>query len=173
MASLIPHWNTRFGIYAPGGPGIAGAVPDYTGYAYTTVNWNSGANAFGDFLTKRTTNAPYGVSAAAGNTLTGLSVQNSDTVRQAAQLATTGSQRRVVPVPIVNCAGYESGSTTNLIDWACVLMLHPISGTGPPSSKQVRLEYIGLASDPGSPCASVGGVGGPGATGPLVPALVQ
>lgn len=48
-------------------------------------------------------------------------------------------------------------------------MLHPI---GHPSDI-VSMEYLGLSSDPASPCATSGSVGGPGSVGPLVPALVQ
>lgn len=172
MTALLNHWNTRFGVYRTGAPGIAGAVPDRSGYAYTPTNWPSTANALPDFLAnKRPANLPYGATIPAGNTATGLSLANA-TVRQAAQLAATGASRRIVPVPIVNCAGYVGGSTTPLIDWACVFMLNPVSQTGP-APKTMRLEYIGLASATDSPCASVGGIGNSASTGPLVPGLVQ
>jgi Flp pilus assembly protein TadG len=177
--SLSRDWNTRFGIYHPSSavPTVGSTlhIPDRSGYSYTPTNWPSQANAWPNFRDVRVpANAPYGVSVNAGNTLTGLSVSpSSSTVLQATQLATIGrSNRRVAPAPIVNCAGYGGGSsTTPIIDWGCVLMLHPISQTGGPEI--VRLEYLGLVSAAGSPCATQGGVGGPGSTGPLVPGLVQ
>jgi hypothetical protein len=46
-------------------------------------------------------------------------------------------------------------------------MLHPIGAPG----DVVSMEYVGLASDPGSPCAT-SGLGG-GTFGPLVPVLTQ
>jgi hypothetical protein len=51
--------------------------------------------------------------------------------------------------------------------YACVLLLHPIGSPG----DVVRMEYVGQANDPASPCASSGLAGG--TIGPLVPVLVQ
>jgi len=48
-------------------------------------------------------------------------------------------------------------------------MLHPISDP----NQTVYMEFAGLASDPTSPCATSGVVGGSGSVGPLVPGLVQ
>ena len=53
-------------------------------------------------------------------------------------------------------------------DWACVLLLNPI---GTPSD--IKLEFLGLTSDPSSPCATAGIPGGLNTKGPLVPTLVQ
>jgi Flp pilus assembly protein TadG len=173
-------FNSRFGLYQSGGgnPQITNAPPDYTGYAYTsaavvsgtTYTWPSGANALSDFLANRNIHAPYGTSTAAGNAATGLGISNAYNAAQSPALTTQGADRRLVTSPIVDCAGWAGGSTTTpILAWACVLLLHPIdSPTG-----NVFFEYRGLSSDPNSPCATSGSVGGPGSVGPQVPALVQ
>ena len=175
VSSLAHAWNTRFGIYHPSVPssGATSPVPDRSGYAYTGVNWPSQSNAVSNFVgSRRPANAPYGVDVNAGNTLTGLSVgPPASTVRQAAGLAATGADRRIVPVPIIQCAGFAGSQTLPVLNWGCALMLHPISQQGGPSI--VQIEYIGLVSQAGSPCATVGSVGNSTSTGPLVPALVQ
>ncbi len=165
-------WNSRFGLYQGGGPiNIDSAPPDYTGYSYTSANWPAlTGNALGDFLSKRSTHNSYGVNVNAGNALTGLSVNNSyNPTTTPAQHTTKGADRRLVVAPIVNCGEWASSNTVPIRSWACVLMLHPIASTG----DTVYMEYLGLSTDPTSPCATSGSVGGPGSGGPLVPALVQ
>jgi hypothetical protein len=172
IQSIRNAWNTRFGIYAPSMSPSDG-VPDMTGYAYRATNWPNPVpqNALPDFLARRAIHAPYGTSVNDGNTVTGLDVKpNSSTVLQAPALATAGADRRLVVAPVINCAGLVSSQTVPVLDWACVLMLHPIDNT---PGLTVYLEYEGLTSDPTTPCASVGGVGNGLSTGPKVPALVQ
>lgn len=171
-ASVNRQWNTRFGIYHPS-EDPNGPVPDRSGYAYRPTNWPSQSNALPNFLnTRRPANSPYGVPGVNnGNTITGLSVSpNGSTVLQAGQLATRGANRRIVSAPIVNCAGFATSQTVPILDYACVLMLHPIDNT---PGLTVYMEYIGLSSAAGSPCESLGIPGGPGSTGPAVPGLVQ
>ncbi len=163
-------WNSRFGLYPPGGgtgnPSPTGTPPataDWTGYSYTTttegkVAWPAQRNAFADFLAHRVTNDPY-----QGDKESGLKLTGSYTSIEA-----PAADRRVVPVPIINCTLWGPGKQVVIEDWACVLMLHPI---GNPSSEDVYMEYRGLASTPGSPCASYGLAGG--TIGPLIPVLVQ
>jgi Flp pilus assembly protein TadG len=182
-------FNTRFGLYKSGGgnPQIGDAPPDYTGYAYTSdavlgttgcspssatkpCTWPSGSDALSDFYTQRNTHTPYGSTVAAGNAMTGLGISNSYGAAQSSALASHGADRRLVISPIVNCAGWSGGSTTTpILAWACVLLLHPIAS----ATDNVYFEYRGLSNDPGSPCATQGSVGGPGSVGPQVPALVQ
>ncbi|MGB0129792.1 MAG: pilus assembly protein TadG-related protein [Rhodocyclaceae bacterium] len=173
-------FNSRFGLYASGtgNPQITDAPPDYTGYAYTSPafvsgpgSWPAGSNAYNDFLGKRSAHAPYGSPGVAdGNSLTGLAIGNEyDPPTQSGPLTSNGADRRMVVAPIVNCGGLSGSSTTPILAWACVLLLHPVANTADP----VYFEYRGLASDTGSPCATSGTVGGPGSVGPLVPALVQ
>lgn len=173
-------FNSRFGLYknGAGNPQSTDAPPDYTGFAYTsaattpgsTHSWPAGSNALGDFLSKRNVNAPYGnPNTAAGNAVTGLSISNSFRPAQASDLAAHGADRRLVVMPIVNCDAWQSSQTTPINAWACVLLLYPMDGPTSP----VWFEYRGLSSDPNSPCATSGSVGGPGSVGPQVPALVQ
>jgi hypothetical protein len=172
--SLKKAWNTRFGIYDPSTPsnGPGSPVPDWSGYAYTAVNWPSQFNAAANFRsTQRPARTPYGASVADGNSITGLDVKPAgSTVLQSTALNDRGADRRFVPAPIVDCGSLATSQTTSVLDWACVLMLHPMTND---NTETIWLEYVGLTTDAGSPCATVGGVGGPGSTGPLVPALVQ
>jgi hypothetical protein len=173
--SAAKAWNSRFGLYQGGGgnPNLTSAPPDHTGYAYTPNNWPSEANAFGDFQAKRATHASYGNTTdtvTAGNDLTGLSVNNSYNVTThgpTGQHATSGADRRLAVAPVVDCTQWETQQTVPILGWACVLMLHPISQPG----DTVRMEYVGLANELGSPCASYGLAGG--TAGPMVPVLVH
>jgi Flp pilus assembly protein TadG len=171
IQSIRRAWNTRFGVYHPS-INPATAVPDRSGYAYRPLNWPSQANALADFLpARRTVNAPYGnPDAQAGNTITGLAVQNNSTVLQANALAATGADRRLVVAPIVDCAGLVGSQTVPILDWACVFMLHPMDND---PALTIYMEFAGLTSNPATPCAAVGGVGSSASTGPRVPALVQ
>lgn len=164
-------WNSRFGLYQSGPVNLNTAPPDRTGYAHTGVNWDASAgNALGDFLTRRGTGDSYGTTVQAGNALTGLSISNAyNPTTTPAQHLASGADRRLVVTPIVNCGEWTTSNTIPIRAWACVLMLHPIAHP----SDIVYLEYLGLSSDPASPCATSGSVGGPGSVGPLVPALVQ
>ena len=171
------EWNSRFGLYKNGAnpqitdpPGSANyAPPDTTGYSYTAKNWLPKANAFSNFLIKRSTFRSYGDTTdtvTAGNVITGLTLPNA---YQDANMGTYsvnpnrlslyGRNRRLMIAPFV--------TGTTIADWACVLMLHPIDGP----KVTVNLEYLGNAGSSTSPCASAGLPGGAG--GPLVPVLVQ
>ena len=171
ISSLAASWNSRFGIYH-GGVKQGESVPDYTGYAYTGAagSWPAKFNAFADFTTKRGSYAEY-----QGDATTGLSTNG--TITNSGYLQTSGGDRRLATVAVVDCAGFTGGSTVAPVQsWACVLMLHPInnnqggSGTG---ANRMYLEYLGRSDDPDSPCATSGLPGGPASGGPLVPALVR
>lgn len=174
IASLRRAWNTRFGVYHPSLPstGPTSAVPDWSGYSYTAFNWPTQFNAAANLRTvRRPAHAAYGTNVVNGNAITGLNVgPNASDVLQPVALTTRGADRRFVPVPIVNCAAFAGAQTVPVLDWACVLMLHPMT-TDP--AQTLYLEYVGLTTATGSPCATVGGVGNSASTGPLVPALVQ
>ena len=71
-----------------------------------------------------------------------------------------GASRRIVVVPVVN-------GSMNVIDWACMFMLQPLSIP----LQDVQLEYRGNAGATGSPCTTSGLPGG--SAGPLVPVLVR
>jgi hypothetical protein len=197
IASLAKAYNSRFGIYE-GNVRSTEAQPDRTGYAYTDNspgfggNWNKSAgNAYADFVSKRTSNTPY----QGGNS----DVRGS--VLSATDLAAKGGDRRIAIAPVVDCLP-KSSQTVPVQQWACVLLLHPMVGnsgakrnsqlvadgsntaigngngkgnTGGNSGETLvtYLEYLGSASEAGSPCASVGLPGGGGSNGPLVSALVR
>jgi len=181
VASVADDWNSRFGMYF-GATKPGEAVPDFTGYAYTEINWPSKANAYGNFVTQRTANAPY-----QGDTATGLKTKGS--VEGGIFLKANGADRRLAIVPVVDCPSFGTGSTAPVKSWACVLMLHPINnsagggggggkgggaavatGTG---ANRMFLEYLGAANNPSSPCATLGLPGAASSAGPLVPVLVQ
>lgn len=168
ISSVADEWNSRFGIYK-GSTTPAEAIPDFTGYAYTSINWPTRFNAYPDFRTRRTSNAPY-----QGNSLTGLNVQG--TIRDAGFLGANGADRRLAIAPVVDCGEFVTGNTATVQKWACMLMLHPINnsaGGGGSMSGRMYLEYRGLSTDPDSPCASLGMPGNGSSLGPLVPTLVQ
>lgn len=177
VQSSATAWNSRFGLYksGAGNPSLSSAPPDYTGYSYTPANWPAKYDAYSDFRNKRGAYASYGDTVDtvdAGNIITGLSINSSFNVAthgSGGQLAASGANRRLDIAPIVDCSGWASSQTVPIQAWACVLMLHPLSAPG----DTVWLEYLGLSTDPGSPCATTGLPAGPGGAGPKVPALVR
>lgn len=185
-SSVAEAWNARFGIYrGSAGPADPYAQPDFTGYIYTSTNWPSASNAFNgttppgahataaNFATKRlqfascadtgmNMNGPGGC-----RTISGLSINSFSSVAPPGEGAVDGHfeygrNRRIVLVPITTT--YPEGV---IEDWSCMLMLQPMSL--PPDN--VQLEYIGNASEPGSPCSTSGLPGG--VAGPRVPVLVR
>lgn len=168
--SLGMAWNTRFGLYK-GSYNVDNATPDYTGYTYTPTSWPSKTDAFSHFQTARQSFTPF-----QGATAVGIPENRLQSYRVTTDLTTVGADRRVAVAPLVNCSswGGTTPQTVPILGYACVLLLHPMtSDNGPSGTEEVFLEYRGKATDPNSPCATSGGVGGPGSIGPLVPALVQ
>lgn len=171
-ASLGKAWNTRFGLYK-GGETPDTAPPDFTGYAYTPTSWPSKFNAWGgsgtNFQSARAGFMPY-----QGDALSGINMNGGYTNSTSATLQASGADRRIVTVPVVDCTSWAASSpqTVPILDYACVLMLHPMSNdNGPAAGEEVWLEYRGSANSPGSPCSTSGLAGG--TAGPLVPALVH
>lgn len=182
QASIVDIWNTRFGFYTNTYSPTT-QRPDYTGYAYTTNNWPSGANAYNgatpagahptaaNFVTKRAQFASCADTTTDRSTCRSIinrTIQNGNNWSMIAPGVEAsnghwqyGMNRRIVVVPVTN--GYPG----SVEDYACMLMLQPLSI--PMTS--VQLEFIGHASAPGSPCAPFGMPGG--LAGPLVPVLVR
>jgi hypothetical protein len=186
QATVADNWNYRFGIYKnTADPSNAIMRPDFSGYAYTSLNWpgTPSANAFdgatppgahstaANFKTKRGTFASCAdtgtaVRGASPNCegITGLDLNSFQ--KLAAPGMTSGGHRqygmsrRVVVVPVVN-------GSMNVVDYACMFMLQPLSIP----LVEVQLEYRGNAGAPGSPCTTSGLPGG--VAGPLVPVLVR
>ncbi|NSL54730.1 pilus assembly protein TadG-related protein [Uliginosibacterium aquaticum] len=166
-------YNTHFGIYPNGANAYSPdpASPNYvqpadTGYAYpnkspATTIIAIDTSAYADFVTRAGRNDPfipgeYGVSGPGGNI--------SGNPQDSSVLSLGNRSRRLVTVPMINCAG---GRDVTIDAWACVLMLNPMSNG---ASGTLYLEYRGLATDADSPCTTSGT---PGGFGPLVPVLVQ
>jgi Flp pilus assembly protein TadG len=157
-------WNTRFGIYPNGANALSPteAPPDKTGYAYPSTNIAINQSAYADYRSRQAAHTPfarqsYAVQGAAGNV-------NGNPLT-AAQHLEYGADRRLVPVPLLQC---DQSVSVPIQAMGCVLLLNPMSNG---SSGNLYLEWRGLASDPGSPCRSAGVAGG--TNGPLVPTLVQ
>ena len=180
QTSVADVWNQRFGIYKnTSGPSVA--RPDYTGYAYTSLNWPAQFNAYNgpapgapasaqNFLTKR---AAYASCADTGTkvkgansceSITGLSLNSFQNLAAPGNVAgghmQYGFDRRIVTVPVI-----DGGS--HVIDYACMLMLQPLQIP----MADTWLEFRGNAGAAGSPCTTTGLAGG--AAGPLVPTLVR
>lgn len=167
MTALREGWNSRFGLYRPGGGHLDAdsAIPDFTGHAYGPTNWPQSQLAYPDYLTKQTSYAPY-----PGDGVTGLDTRNPRFNPISRAEHALGGDRRVVSMPIVNCATWGSGHAATVSGWACALMVQtwPESPTG-----VLKLEYLGEVGVAGVPCATYGQSGGPGGFGPRVPTLVQ
>ena len=171
------QWNSRFGIYKNNGD-MSLMRPDFTGYTYTSKNWPSGKQAYSgssggtdptavNFKAKRLTYASYADTSTdvnVGDTITGLTMNGGYKVLATpgsnGNLAKLGMSRRLVIVPVVSTA-------SKVVDFACMLMLQPISGP----TDSVQFEYIGNAASISSPCTTNGLAGGN--FGPMIPALVE
>ena len=182
IGSLEAAYNSRFGLYRPGNgnPQLDTAPPDHTGASYdwnpTTGqgNWPLGRNAWGGSVT----GVPNYQAARAANT----PVANVPGVQPpfhappyapstSAQHRDDGASRRLVIVPIIDCSTFSASQHAPIRAYACVLMLDPYRKQG--QAVKSRVEYLGRADEPGSPCASGGVPGDQGSVGPMVPALVQ
>ena len=161
ITSLESNWNARFGVYASS-MSYTNAPPDFTGYGYVT-----GSNNYSDYVSRSSTRDPYQNGVGGGNSkLT------------SAQHGSYGQKRRIATAAIVDCSVWSSGSANpTVIDFACILLLAPVQNGGsaaqwgPEFATTMDVEYLGLASAPGTPCAT-SGLGG-GTFGPPVPVLVQ
>ena len=171
--SAASAYNTRFGLYQGGKAPPDDGIPDLTGYAYyaETVTQPPYPNKYPAFVAKRAANAQYQGDNSTDNP--GLNQVVPPHQIYSGSLATAGANRRIAPAPIVDCPIPNSSSTPVKIKRvACLLLLHPVrKGAKGKGGEKMWLEYRGAASDPGSPCSTVGLAGGTG--GPLVPTLVQ
>ena len=170
--SAAAAYNTRFGIYGGGYSSPADGIPDLTGYAWyknASITQPPYPNKYPTFVTKRAVFTKYQGDNTAPDT-TGLNTIGSI---YGGSLSTAGANRRIVPVPIIDCAAFDSLGSTGTIkvdSVACVLLLHPIAPGAGPGAK-MWLEYRGAANAANSPCTTFGLAGGSG--GPLVPTLVR
>jgi hypothetical protein len=181
QTSVADVWNQRFGIYKNTGDPSVGR-PDYTGYAYTSLNWPAQFNAYNgapgagadataqNFVTKRAafaSCADTGTKVKGANScesITGLSLNSFQKLANPGNVAgghmQYGLDRRFVTVPVIDGGNH-------VIDYLCMLMLQPPSIP----LTDTQLEFRGNAGAAGSPCTT-GGLAG-GSAGPLVPVLVR
>jgi Flp pilus assembly protein TadG len=168
QSSVIDNWNGRFGIYK-NSSGPDRNHPDFTGMVYTASTWAAGSNALSDFLAKRQT---FTACTTTATTVTACETAIGYTLNSFKTIATPGvngefrqygTNRRLVAVPVVD-------GDNKVINFSCMLLLQPIPAPFS-SDNDVKLEYVGSASERGSPCTSNGLPGG--TAGPLVPVLVR
>lgn len=166
-ANVERAWNSRFGLYAnAGGLSVTTAPPDFSGYSYPTT-----ASNFVDYETRLASRAAY-QSATIPNNYT------PTTGGATGGHGTYGQKRRIATAVVVNCSvwsGAGGGSAQPpVLDFACILLLAPVKqggGWDATVADNMAVEYLGLASVVGTPCASSGYAGG--SYGPPVPTLVQ
>jgi Flp pilus assembly protein TadG len=179
IQSLDIAWNSRFGLYK-GALNVGNAPPDKTGYAYSKdKNWPSGRDAYGGSsplgVNYKTASTSALYNSYQGDTPLGMPTQGYKISSPAEHQAYGMKNRRLAVAPVVDCSVWNtSGSAQPTMEgWACVLMLNPIAAGTPPSPEvwdTPVLEFLGLSTTPGSPCATAGEAG---RFGPLVPVLVQ
>jgi len=168
-ASVDDTWNTRFGIYKNNDEASL-RHPDFTGVVYNKTlpgggknpkqgTWPTGSNAYADFVKQRLAFAPCAETIKDCTDLSSVNAKKLATSGLGGEMQIYGTNRRLVTVPITGGATIQ--------DFACMLLLQPI----PSPFDDVQLEYLGNASEVGSPCTGSGLPGG--ATGPLVPVLVR
>ncbi|MGH8729194.1 MAG: pilus assembly protein TadG-related protein [Burkholderiales bacterium] len=178
--NIAQGWNSRFGLYQ-GSINFSNATPDFSGLAYTSattqgateITWPSGFNAYNGAAGGGSTTANFLAARASHSTYqpsNPMNISNGYQGITSAQHASNGADRRIAVAPVVDCAQLAESNpqTVPVLGYACVFMLHPISGP-----EDVEIEFRGMANDPGpdNPCAT-GGLGG-GTAGPLVPVLVH
>ncbi|MDD3935570.1 TadE/TadG family type IV pilus assembly protein [Rhodoferax sp.] len=186
-AGLTKEWNSRFGVYAPS-MNPNDAPPDHTGYAYSDApggNWlpvppaTQGFNVYSGTNSLNPSTPNFGTAVANNLRYDSASPQPPDfpvsqyTVLSSDELVALGrNNRRVVVTPIVDCSAWNTTPPEDknlpVQGWACVLMLNPYDESGPPTAprRKAKLEFLGLASDPLSPCAA-------GSTFAFAPVLTQ
>jgi hypothetical protein len=187
--SLSKAWNTRFGIYQnnPDKPQFKGdeGSPDRTGYAYYPGSVDSPEllplvsippdlnvvyNRYADYQDKASAYVPYQGNSALTDTVPLLKPTGGNNPLTNLQ-AFGVNNRRVSIIAVLEGDAPSCLDSPTLKEWACVFMLHPMNIGG--SDRPMYVEYIGLANDENSPCATLGIPGGASSTGPRVPTLVQ
>ncbi len=170
----VAAWNTRFGIYT-GSYDAVNNPPDLTGYAWyhdgerSTLPTNK-LGRYDDtssrgFAYQRANNTPY-QSDTKNYDQGGLIVKEGSKANQTVHAS--GSNRRIVTIGVIE----DCSAAIKLVDFACMLMLHPLPTNANGKQPKMWLEFIGDASSPtNNPCATIGLPGGSG--GLRVPTLVR
>jgi Flp pilus assembly protein TadG len=170
----VAAWNTRFGLYT-GSYSASENTPDLTGHAWYHDGEKSSLAAnmpgrYDDTSTRgyqyhRAQNSPYQSNPNHAD-LNGLKVKEGP--KGATTDHSVGSNRRVITIGVVE----DCSAAVKLVDFACMLMLHPLPTNANGKQPKMWLEFIGDAAAPSNnPCASIGLPGG--SDGLRVPALVR
>jgi len=166
--SLEQAYNTRFGLYK-GSYNIANSSPDFSGYSYNAANWPLGRDAYG---------GTGGIDNFKAARLAHSAVQSTfvpgggySTATQAQHLS-SGADRRLVVLPIVDCSSFTGSQHAPTRAYACAMLVDPYN-KAPGNVVISKLEYLGRSNVAGSPCATSGIAGNATSQGPQVPALVQ
>jgi hypothetical protein len=178
--SIQKAWNSRFGIYdASSTYDQYSNPPDYTGHAYNPTGTAVAGGAYRtDYASRRASAAVFNQT---GAPFVNNNFNNNTTFLSSSEYARYGRSRRLVAAPIFDCSNFAGGSsaTAPVRGFACVFMLAPYPIQGPSSNGFVqKVEYLGLLSDPNTPCSLTGvpgggGVGGGTGSAAVTPYLVQ
>jgi len=167
VSSLIDAWNMRFGLRR-NNPDIP-VLPDTTGHYYMPPTKLPPAtpppSRFADFQNRRTTYAS-GANVSSPPGYRSFTRPGGTSWMSATEHRTSGSDRRLAIAPIVDCGNLRQGVETPVLEWSCMLLLHPIQQATHP----LAMEYRGRATDPASGCRITGL---PGDDGPRVPVLTR
>ncbi len=171
----VAAWNTRFGIYTASYD-AATNVPDLTGYAWYHDGDRSTLPAdkrgrYDDtsshgFAYQRANNTAF-QSDAKDYDQGGLAVKEGSK-KASPTVHANGANRRIITIGVVE----DCSAAIKLVDFACMLMLHPLPTNANGKQPKMWLEFIGDASSPtNNPCATIGLPGGSGSL--RVPTLVR
>jgi Flp pilus assembly protein TadG len=174
-SSVQDAWNSRFGLYKNGsGYNTSNGPPDYTGFSYNTASPIVGGAYRTQYPLRRATAATFNPTGAGF----GSNNFNATTVSSSSDYVRYGRSRRLIAAPIVDCSEFSGGAgLADIKGFACLFMLAPYPTSGSGGSFVQKVEYIGLLSDPNTPCtlSGVPGGGGTGGSGSsaVSPYLVQ
>jgi hypothetical protein len=183
LNSVQAGWNSRFGLYGPGGSANkTNAPPDYTGFAWdpaTPAPVGSSTYAT-SYAAKANASAIFDSSAGALTAMgyTGGAFGGGVTKITSPDHAAYGRSRRLVTAPILDCTGFSPGGSNPapIQGFVCLFLLAPYPATGGPGTFNQKVEYLGTSDQANSPCllsgTPGGGVGG-GGVAASVPYLVR
>lgn len=159
VTSLDDGWNSRFGIYKPGGVGLSPstAIPDITGFGY-----RGGTTPMGGWI------ADYQTIRAPARTPNQFNIPGYPASANINRVYGS-TYRRLSVMPIVQCSSSACGNGSKpIVGWACVLLLAVKR-----ADENAEIEFIARADDARSPCRAAGVAGGDDSIGPLVPVIVK
>lgn len=180
-SGVSDEYNSRFGLYKSASTDLTLSttpLPDRTGYAYPTAaiplasTPSAQISAYSDYLSRRASNVAFSSTDYVDQGKKKTFSNAYKKIATSTELQTYGRDRRIVTAIMpASC----SGGMSTILDSACVLMLNPMDNGAGKATTPLYLEYLGKASEPGSPCQASVLPSGPadGGIGNNVPTLVQ